>query len=87
MRTWEGKLVRLRAMASDDVGPFESYARGHAEEAIFPDHRRRGYASDAITALIRAFFEEFRYQKVNVRIHEFNTASITLHEQLGFQLD
>jgi RimJ/RimL family protein N-acetyltransferase len=48
------------------------------------EYRRRGYASEAIALTLRYYFEECRYQKVNVEIHEFNTPSIRLHEQLGF---
>jgi RimJ/RimL family protein N-acetyltransferase len=47
--------------------------------------RRRGHASEAIRILLRQHFDEWRYQKVNTRVHEFNAASIALHEKLGFQ--
>jgi RimJ/RimL family protein N-acetyltransferase len=47
--------------------------------------RRRGHASEAIRILLRKYFDEYRYQKVNTRVHEFNAASIALHEKLGFQ--
>ena len=52
---------------------------------ILPAHRRRGHASEAIQTLLRQHFDEYRYQKVNTRVHEFNAASIALHEKLGFQ--
>jgi RimJ/RimL family protein N-acetyltransferase len=47
--------------------------------------RRQGHASEAIRILLRQHFDEYRYQKVNTRVHEFNAASIALHEKLGFQ--
>jgi RimJ/RimL family protein N-acetyltransferase len=47
--------------------------------------RRQGHASEAISILLRQHFDEYRYQKVNTRVHEFNAASIALHEKLGFQ--
>jgi RimJ/RimL family protein N-acetyltransferase len=47
--------------------------------------RRQGHASEAIALLLRQHFDEYRYQKVNARVHEFNAASIALHERLGFQ--
>jgi RimJ/RimL family protein N-acetyltransferase len=47
--------------------------------------RRQGHASEAIQILLRQHFDEYRYQKVNTRVHEFNAASIALHEKLGFQ--
>jgi hypothetical protein len=46
---------------------------------------RQGYASEAIQILLRQHFDEYRYQKVNTRVHGFNAASIALHEKLGFQ--
>lgn len=55
--------------------------------AVGEEHRGRGYASEAITILLRYFFEELRYQKVNVAVYECNPASIALHEKLGFQLE
>ena len=55
--------------------------------AIHPDHRRKGYASEAIGLVLRHYFNERRYQKVNAEVYGFNTASIALHERLGFTLE
>ena len=55
--------------------------------AIRREHRRKGYASEAITIVLRYFFEELRYQKVTTPVYSFNDASIRLHEHLGFQLE
>jgi len=55
--------------------------------AIHADHRRRGYASEAVRIFLRYFFEELRYQKVTAEVFSFNEASIRLHERLGFQLE
>ena len=52
---------------------------------ILPEHRRQGYASDAIMLILRYYFWELRYQKATVGIYDFNVASIRLHERLGFQ--
>jgi RimJ/RimL family protein N-acetyltransferase len=52
--------------------------------AIREAYQRRGYATEAILLLLKYFFEELRYQKCTVTIHEWNTASIVLHERLGF---
>lgn len=54
---------------------------------IAPEYRRRGCASDAVLVLLRYFFDERRYQKVNVGVYDYNEASIKLHEKLGFQLE
>jgi RimJ/RimL family protein N-acetyltransferase len=51
------------------------------------EHRRRGYASEAIALVLRYFFQELRYQKATVRVFDFNEASIRLHERLGFTLE
>ena len=48
------------------------------------EHRRQGFAADAIAAVLRYYFQELRYQKVTVHVYSFNTASIRLHEKLGF---
>ena len=55
--------------------------------AIGAEHRRKGYASEAIFLLLRYFFEELRYQKVTVDVYGNNDASQHLHERLGFTLE
>lgn len=55
--------------------------------AIAPEHQRKGYASEAIRLVLRYFFDERRYQKVNAEVYSFNVASIRLHECLGFTLE
>lgn len=49
------------------------------------EHRREGFASDAIRIVLRYYFRELRYQKATVGAFSFNEASIRLHEKLGFQ--
>ena len=53
--------------------------------AVRREYWRRGYASEAILLVLRYYFLELRYQKVNAGIYAFNEASIRLHENLGFQ--
>jgi len=55
--------------------------------AIHEDHRRKGYASDAVCLVLRYYFLERRYQKANVGVFSFNQGSMTLHERLGFKLE
>lgn len=55
--------------------------------AIGREHRGKGYASQAIVLVLRYYFGELRYQKCTVDVYSFNTASIRLHESLGFQLE
>jgi len=47
-------------------------------------HRGKGYATDAVRILLRYCFHERRFQKCNSACVETNTASIALHEKLGF---
>jgi RimJ/RimL family protein N-acetyltransferase len=51
---------------------------------VAPEHRRKGYASEAILMVLRYYFEELRYQKANIPVHSDNPESIRLHEKLGF---
>lgn len=44
----------------------------------------KGYAKEAIRIVLRYYFRELRYQKVNAYIYSFNERSIKLHESLGF---
>jgi RimJ/RimL family protein N-acetyltransferase len=55
--------------------------------AIRRDHRRRGYAAEAISLVLRYYFHELRYQKATVSVYSFNTDSAHLHEKLGFTLE
>jgi RimJ/RimL family protein N-acetyltransferase len=54
---------------------------------ILEEHRRKGYAAEAIWLLLRYYFEERRYQKCTSMVYAFNEPSIRLHERLGFQLE
>lgn len=48
------------------------------------EHRRKGYAEDAVRILLRYGFWERRYQKCNSACVHTNEASIKLHHKLGF---
>jgi RimJ/RimL family protein N-acetyltransferase len=52
--------------------------------SIFPEHRGKGFASEAIILLCRYFFDELRFQKVNATVYAFNEASIAMQRKLGF---
>jgi len=56
-----------------------AYALGIASE-----HRRKGYAFEAVRLILKYYFEELRYQKVTASVHSYNEASVSLHEKLGF---
>ena len=53
--------------------------------SVAREHRRRGYASEAVTLVLKYYFEELRYQKCLVGVHSNNPASVALHEKLGFR--
>jgi len=55
--------------------------------SIFAEHRRSGYALDAVRILLRYYFEERRYHRAGATVYGFNEPSIALQEQLGFQLE
>ena len=55
--------------------------------AVHPDHRRKGYASEAVRLVLRYYFHERRYQKVNASVYSFNQPSIQFHERFGFVLE
>ncbi|MBX3081936.1 MAG: GNAT family N-acetyltransferase [Anaerolineae bacterium] len=54
---------------------------------IFAEHRRKGYAREAIWLALRYYFYERRYQKCTAEVYSFNEASARLHERLGFTLE
>ncbi|MBU5439211.1 GNAT family N-acetyltransferase [Tissierella sp. MSJ-40] len=45
----------------------------------------KGYAKEAIKIVLRYYFRELRYQKVNAFVYSFNEKSLKLHESLGFK--
>jgi RimJ/RimL family protein N-acetyltransferase len=80
IETLDGVLVGSLSTASCDSrhGTFKYGV------AIFREHWRNGYASEAIMILLRYYFEELRYQKVTAHVYAFNENSVALHERLGF---
>ena len=51
---------------------------------IAREHRRKGYAEEAVRILLRYGFWERRYQKCNSACAHTNEGSIALHKKLGF---
>jgi RimJ/RimL family protein N-acetyltransferase len=52
--------------------------------AIFRDQRGKGYASEAISLVMRYYFQELRFNKANATVFGFNEPSLALHRKLGF---
>jgi RimJ/RimL family protein N-acetyltransferase len=48
------------------------------------EHRRKGFAAEAVVMLLRFMFAERRYHKCQARIFAHNEASLSLHRRLGF---
>jgi RimJ/RimL family protein N-acetyltransferase len=51
---------------------------------IGADHRRMGYAAEAVVLLLRFMFAERRYHKCEARIFGHDEASLALQRRLGF---
>lgn len=47
-------------------------------------YRGKGYATDAIKVLLRYYFMELGYHKIETRIYSFNKESLILHKKMGF---
>jgi len=60
---------------------------GHAHLGywVHPDHQRRGYATDAATAVLDHAFAERRLHTVVAHVYAFNEGSVALLEALGFE--
>ena len=73
-----------------DVGGISLHSRNQKNGtfgfgiSINREHRRKGYAEDAVRILLRYGFWERRYQKCNSACVHTNEASIRLHKKLGF---
>ena len=51
---------------------------------IKEQYKGNGYAFDSVKIVLDYYFNELRYNKVNVYIYDYNIPSIKFHEKLGF---
>ncbi len=51
---------------------------------VLKNHRRKGYARDALKLLIEYAFNVLKVDKIHSKIHDENTSSIFLFKKLGF---
>lgn len=51
---------------------------------IVDTYRGKGYAKEAIALVLRFYFYELGFNKVETRVYGFNENSLKLHEKLGF---
>jgi RimJ/RimL family protein N-acetyltransferase len=49
-----------------------------------PEHKGHGYAAEAVLLVLRFMFDERRFQKCEAKVYDYNTASLALHQKLGF---
>ena len=51
---------------------------------MLSDFKGRHMGSEAVKIMLDYYFNELRYNKVNVYIYDYNLPSISFHEKLGF---
>ncbi len=51
---------------------------------MLEEFKGQGLGSEAVKIMLSYYFNELRYNKVNVYIYDYNTPSIKFHEKLGF---
>jgi len=80
----------IETLDGDDVGGISLHSMSQ-KNGVFSfgvnidrEHRRKGYAEEAVTILLRYCFLERRFQKCNSACVHTNEASIALHRKLGF---
>ena len=89
----EGDEVTLRVETLDGgaVGSI-TVARTDRRNGLFTyglgigrEQWRHGYGTEAVVLLLRFYFGELAYRKVETKVYGFNDASLQFHERLGFQ--
>ncbi|UXY27552.1 GNAT family N-acetyltransferase [Streptomyces sp. HUAS TT20] len=75
-----GELVGT--VGSHRTGPRSGWFE--CDVTIGADHRRKGYATEALVLLLRFMFAERRYHKCLAAIFAHNMASLALFRRLGF---
>ena len=87
---YDGRYFEMFAVISDgrtvgSISVFEN-SRSAAEIGpdIFPDERRKGFAYEAMLQAVR-YVSDKGYRVLIQQVRYDNTASIRLHEKLGFE--
>ena len=90
----EPPVIRLAAVLAasgaliGDVGLTRTSAehrQGEIGFIIHPDHQRRGYATEASSALLRLGFEELGLHRIIARADQGNPGSVGVMEHLGMR--
>lgn len=83
-------VFAIESLEGDHIGGISLHSRDEKNGlfsfgiVIDRQHRRQGYAEDAVQIVLRYGFWERRYQKCNSACLHTNEASIRLHKKLGF---
>ena len=83
IRKSDGKVVGHVSLRYTD----STAAQGEIRFAIGPTFRNKGYASEAVKAVVTLGFEEFRLHRVYARTAGQNEASARLLKGLGMRLE
>jgi RimJ/RimL family protein N-acetyltransferase len=84
-------IFRIENHAGVTVGGISLHSRNRKNGTfgfgvnVQREHRRKGYAEDAVKILLRYAFQQQRFQKCNSACVDKNEASIQLHKKLGFK--
>jgi RimJ/RimL family protein N-acetyltransferase len=90
----DGDGLRLAGVTKDSgtlIGDFSlwrtsrEYNQGEIGFVVHPDHQGRGYAQEAMTALLAVGFEEVGFHRIVGRCDARNVASARLLERLGLR--
>lgn len=80
IETLDGSLVGwINVGQTDRRNGLFTYAIGIAR-----DHWRQGYGSEAVVLLLRFYFAELAFRKVETKVYSFNEPSLSFHDHLGF---
>ena len=91
-KSYNGKYFEMFAVMNDAdvVGSISLFEHTPSVASIgveiFANHRRKGYAADAMRLLLKYAMEK-GYRIIQQQIRTNNAASLSLHEKLGFETD
>ena len=91
-KSYNGKYFEMFAIVNDAdvVGSISLFEHSPSVASIgveiFANHRRKGYAADAMRLLLKYAMEK-GYRIIQQQIRTDNAASLSLHEKLGFETD
>ena len=91
-KSYNGKYFEMFAVMNDAdvVGSISLFEHSPSVASIgveiFANHRRKGYAADAMRLLLKYAMKK-GYRIIQQQIRTDNAANLSLHEKLGFETD